>query len=129
MRRFLLAALATLPLLAACATPPTAAPQPQRVVFFTEDSASLDSTARQVIAETAGEVRASNARVTVRGFTGPAGGQAFNQSLSNTRALAVRDGLVNAGVPAERITVQARGPVPFEAVATESRRVEIAIGM
>lgn len=127
MRRTLLATLATLPLLAACATPPTQ--QPLRVVFFTEDSARLDAAAQQVVSEAAGAARSANARVTVRGFAGPSGGQAFNQSLSSTRALAVRDGLVEAGLDASRIVVQSRGPVPFEAVPTESRRVEIAIGM
>ncbi|WP_376090269.1 OmpA family protein [Roseomonas sp. CCTCC AB2023176] len=125
MRRTVLAVLATLPLLAACATEP---PQPLRVVFFTEDSALISPTAQQTVNDAAAAARSSSARVTVRGFAGPAGGQAFNRALSEARAQVVRDGLVSAGVPAQNIIVQPRGPVPFEAVPTESRRVEIAIG-
>jgi hypothetical protein len=35
---------------------------------------------------------------------------------------------VAAGVSPDRIRVQPRGPVPYEAMQIESRRVEIAIG-
>lgn len=125
MRRTLLATLLTLPLLAACTAAPT--PTPPRIVFFTADSAQLDGPAQAVVREVAAEIRSGGGSAVVRGFTGPAGSTEYNQSLSNTRALAVRDDLVAAGLPAERIVVQPRGPVPFEAVATESRRVEILV--
>ena len=66
--------------------------------------------------------------VVVLGFAGPAGGVAYNVALSEARAQQVSDQLVREGVARERIRILPRGPVPFEAVPTESRRVEIRIG-
>ena len=104
----------------------TAAP---RVVFFTEDSAALNQDGEAIIRSAAEAAKADlNARVTVLGFAGPAGSTGFNQALSDARARQVADHLVEYGVPRSRIAVRARGPVPFEMMPTESRRVEIVIG-
>jgi len=49
----------------------------------------------------------------VTGHTGPAGDADANHALSRDRAAAVRDGLVAAGIPAERIRIRgAGGTVP-----------------
>lgn len=100
------------------------------VVFFTADSASLDSSAQGAIAQAAETAKQRpNATVHVRGFAAPdAGSVAFNRALSLTRAEGVVDALVSAGVPRIRITTETRGGVPFELMPTESRRVEIVIG-
>lgn len=133
-RRSLLAslsALAALPLvLAACETTPAAtAPSQRFVVFFTQDSAAIGPEGEQVVTTAANAAKAAPAApVTVLGFTGPAGSQGFNQALSDARARNVADRLVAAGIPQSRIRITPRGPVPFDFVPTESRRVEIAIG-
>ena len=120
--------LATAPaLLAAACTAPASAP-PAITVFFTEDSASLEGEATEVVRRAAARARAGTAPVTVLGFAGPAGGAAFNRALSEARAQHVADVLAQNGVARERIRIVPRGPVPFEAVPTESRRVEIRIG-
>jgi hypothetical protein len=62
------------------------------------------------------------------GFGGPPGSVGFNRALSDARARNVADGLRTRGVPAERIMVEPREEVPFEAVPTESRRMEINLG-
>ncbi len=129
-RAFALAGLLPAAFLAACAADPRElVGQPPRVVFFEMDSVELDEPALAVLANAARlSRRHPEVPVQVRGFAGPAGGQAFNQELSRRRAQHVADELTKRGVPASRITVIGRGPVPFDAVPIESRRVEIVVG-
>ena len=126
-RRFLLAA--SLLAIAGCAR--MAAPAPRTlVVFFTADSAALDPAAQAAIQQAAEVVHPNpSATVHVRGFAAPdSGSKQFNKSLSDTRAQAVADALVNAGVPRARLRMESRGAVPYDLMPTESRRVEIVIG-
>ncbi len=130
MRRTLLASLALLPMLAACANRGDLAGQPPRMVFFTPDSASLDDAAKAVIMDAANLAKANPmAPVRVLGFADPEGTPALNRALSAARAENVAIALRGDGVPAARITVTPRGEVPFEAVPIESRRVEIRVGL
>ncbi|WP_431284457.1 OmpA family protein [Humitalea sp. 24SJ18S-53] len=130
MRRFLLTSLALMPLLAACASSTNLAGQPPRVIFFGEEGTSLDDAAKAVIADAANLAKANPlAPVRVLGFADPEGSVAYNRALSRARAENVAEALREDGVPAGRIIVGARGPVPFEAIALESRRVEIRVGL
>lgn len=70
--------------------------------------------------------------VTLEGHTDNVGGEAFNQTLSEKRAAAVKDYLAAHGVPAERMASEGFGvtrPVASnesEAGRAQNRRVEIA---
>lgn len=72
--------------------------------------------------------------IVVRGHTDTTGKSATNETLSAARAAAVRQVLVQAGVPGERVKsegVGAREPVAFndtEAGRSQNRRVEIRVG-
>ncbi len=127
MRRRTLFAAAPVLLAAACTSAP---PPPAPIaVFFTADSATLDPEAETLVRSAADAAKARPGMdVVVLGFAGPSGGLAYNVALSNTRAQHVADLLVREGVARTRIRISPRGPVPFEAMATESRRVEIRIG-
>ena len=133
MNRRHLSLLALLPLLAACDTLGTAfgrdpTREPVRVVFFNEDSDTLDDAARAVVVGAAEAAkRYNNVRVNVFGYAGPAGGVAFNRALSDARARHVADILRQNGLPGDSVFVLARGPVPFEMAPVESRRVEIRV--
>jgi outer membrane protein OmpA-like peptidoglycan-associated protein len=134
LRRAVLAAAGSF-LLAACGggTARNYAPrmQPLPVVFFTDDSAAMGPEARAVVAGAAERARARpGAPVAVRGFaaTDSAASPAFGRALAEARARNVADALVAGCVPRERIRVQPRGPVPFEMMEVESRRVEIHVG-
>lgn len=101
------------------------------VVFFTDDSAAMGPEARAVVAEAAAGARARpGVPVAVRGFTAPEGtaSPGFSRALAEARARNVADGLVAGGVQRDRIRIQPRGPVPFEMMPVESRRVEIHVG-
>ncbi|MGX9965725.1 OmpA family protein [Roseomonas sp. F4] len=117
-------------ILAACAADPRElVGQPPRVVFFEADSAELDEPALAVLADAARLARRHpEVPVQVRGFAGPAGGAAFNRELSERRAEHVASEMVKRGVARSRINVVGRGPVPFDSVPIESRRVEIVVG-
>jgi outer membrane protein OmpA-like peptidoglycan-associated protein len=123
MRR--LAAIALLLFAGACATQPT----PQKfVVFFTEWSAQLDDAGQGAVAAAAKWAQAHpGAPVSVTGYADPEGSMQANVDVSRTRAQVVFDQLVRDGVPADRITRTARGPVDFTLSSLESRRVEIAV--
>ena len=102
---------------------------PMPVVFFTEESAAMGPEARAVVAQAAERARARpGLPVVVRGLAATDGSAGFSRALSEARARNVADELVAAGVSRDRIRVQPRGPVPYEAMQLESRRVEIAIG-
>jgi outer membrane protein OmpA-like peptidoglycan-associated protein len=124
-RRVLIAAVPAA--LAACATGGGA--QPVRVVFFGDDRTELDAAAVTVVQDAAAAARAApTATVRVLGFSAPEpAGQAV-AGISAARAERVAAELERAGVPRSRIQVQGRGPVPFDAVPVESRRVEIRVG-
>jgi len=126
MRRRTFIAAAPVLLAAACTSAPPA--PPAIAVFFTADSATLEPEALEVVQGAAQAAKATAGSVVVLGFAGPAGGVAYNIALSEARAQQVADQLVRDGVARERISIVPRGPVPFEAVPTESRRVEIRIG-
>ena len=127
-RRFLAAALPLLAL-AACQTPGQA-PAARTVVYFNADSAALDENASALVEEVAERARANPAGpVRVRGFAAPdTGTAAFNRTLAEARAQHVADHLAESGVDRRRIRIESRGAVPFEMMATESRRVEIVLG-
>ena len=115
-------------LLTGCATREVEMSNPVAVVFFREDSVGLDDDAEVVITRAAAAAQRQDASVRVLGFAAPPGSAGFNRALSDARARNVADGLRAKGVRAERIRVEPRGAVAFEAIPTESRRVEIVVG-
>jgi outer membrane protein OmpA-like peptidoglycan-associated protein len=126
-RRPFLAAVPML-LVAACQMPGQA-PASRSVVFFTTDSAALDENAVSLVSELAERAKASpSAPIRIRGFTAPEGSAGFNRSLAEARARNVADVLVAAGIDRSRIRIEPRGPVSYEMIPTESRRVEILLG-
>ncbi|MBD0276169.1 MAG: OmpA family protein [Acetobacteraceae bacterium] len=132
LRKILLLSVPLVAGLAACRPPAGGGARvqgPTPVVFFTGESAALGPEARAAVAQAAERARARpGAPVVVRGLAAPGGSPGFGRALSEARARNVADALVAAGVSPDRIRVEPRGPVPYEAMQLESRRVEIAIG-
>ncbi len=80
------------------------------LVFFGHDAATVDETARQVIAAVAAVARQAGTRsLSVAGHADRSGPDRYNAVLSQRRADAVRAALIRAGVRPERISVAARG--------------------
>jgi peptidoglycan-associated lipoprotein len=72
-------------------------------------------------------------RVELEGFADPRGSQAYNIKLSTQRVNAVRDALITAGVPKERILIGAYGRLNLKCTQTseacwqQNRRVEVIV--
>jgi outer membrane protein OmpA-like peptidoglycan-associated protein len=95
-------------------------------VFFTERSAALEPSAKEVIASAATAAKAASGQIRVLGYTDSVGSPADDVALSRRRAKRVSDELVADGVPAERIVQQGRGQTGTDP-GIESRRVDIIL--
>jgi OOP family OmpA-OmpF porin len=123
---------------------PTPAPEPLprqetivvRDLHFAFDSAEISPADRAQLDTVASRLRneASTTRLTINGHTDSKGTEKYNQRLSERRAAAVRNYLVQSGVPAASI-VSVQGLGESQPVATNetaegratNRRVEILV--
>ena len=103
-------------------------------ILFALDSAAVRSDLRRDLGVVAGNLRAyPNSTISIEGHTDNTGSASYNQALSQRRANAVADILVNNGVPPARLYAVGRGenePVASNLSATgraQNRRVEIVI--
>ena len=105
-----------------------------RDILFDYDKADIRSGEATKIKDIASYMR-QNSTVILRidGYTDPRGSAPYNKALSTRRVTAVRDALVAAGVPTDRITTGAFGEMrPKCNEATEDcwqrdRRVEVFV--
>jgi outer membrane protein OmpA-like peptidoglycan-associated protein len=95
-------------------------------VYFDQGQAIVDAGDRQAIEAVANTVQVVGQVVTVTGFAERTQDTSQDLTLANNRAAAVRDALVTAGIPSDKIEI--RPPeVAGTATDTEARRVEIAL--
>ena len=119
----------------AAAPPPPAQPTaPSFMVFFDWDRSNLSQQALATIQQAAQAFKQKgSARITATGHTDTSGPDNYNMALSLRRANAVKDALVQNGVPATAIAVVGRGeqgllvPTPDGVREPQNRRVEIVI--
>jgi OmpA-OmpF porin, OOP family len=113
-----------------------AAPREQSfLVFFDFDQATVTQEGQQVIRRAVDNYRRTGTgpRIVATGHADRAGQPDYNMTLSDRRAIAVRQALVAAGIPDTAISTQARGetqplvPTPDGEREPQNRRVEIAM--
>ncbi len=119
------------------AAPPPPSPQPQAasfMVFFDWDRSNLSAQALATIKQAADAFKTKgSARITATGHTDTSGPDNYNMALSLRRANAVKDALVQNGVPATAISVIGVGKAgllvqtPDGVREPQNRRVEIVI--
>ena len=104
------------------------------ILDFLEARDELTPESRQIVATIPDEIaKRPAAEIVVVGHTDRVGSVPYNDALSLRRAERVRDELVTAGVPADRIRVEGRGereplvPTPDEVAEPRNRRVEIDV--
>jgi outer membrane protein OmpA-like peptidoglycan-associated protein len=99
-------------------------------IEFASGSAAIDTRSGALLDRLAKEARSCPGTLRIEGHTDPVGRSAFNRSLSQARAAAVRDALIARGVPAERLRAQgfaARRPIAdnhTESGRARNRRIE-----
>lgn len=111
--------------------PPTVMPaQPIRLssdALFGFDSATLTAAGRQKLDGLLQQVRAASQvqNIDVVGYTDRIGSDAYNMGLSQRRAAAVRDYLVQGGVPADAIQMEGRGKADPVVECKDTRRAAL----
>jgi len=105
-------------------------------VSFDAGKTTLKASAKKTLQKIANQLKVNQSiRVNVEGYTDNTGKAEKNLTLSEKRAQAVRDYLVNLGLPADRITATGKGEAdPVASNKTVSgrsanRRVELVISM
>ncbi len=93
-------------------------------IQFEFDSSVLKTSSYAELDRLAKDLRASNASVTLDGYASSEGSPSYNVTLSQDRANAVKQYLVNAGVSASKISTKGYGDAnPVASNATEAGRV------
>lgn len=95
-------------------------------VYFEVGSAALPADAAPALAAYASSARQGRL-IALSGFHDASGDAAANEELAKQRALAVRDLLVGAGAPAERIELRKPELTTGDGDPREARRVEISV--
>jgi outer membrane protein OmpA-like peptidoglycan-associated protein len=125
----------------AAAPEPTPAPPPKVapvnknfMVFFDFDKSDLTPEAQKVLAQAATAAKSGGAAsIALTGHADRSGSDAYNMKLSSKRGEAVRAALVKLGIPANQISVVAKGesqplvPTPDGVREPQNRRVEIIL--
>jgi membrane fusion protein (multidrug efflux system) len=110
----------------AAPAPAAASPLPARV-FFASGSATLDANAREALRAVGNGLVGTPYVVDVTGFVDASGNAANNRALAQERARAVRDALVQTGMPSDRVRLVPPARVVGEGDAAAARRVEISL--
>ncbi|WP_256735069.1 efflux RND transporter periplasmic adaptor subunit [Variovorax sp. dw_954] len=112
---------------AATAPGPATAPGTE-AVYFDPARTTLDATGRAHLLGVAATLKAKpDARVALHGFVDASGNPQANAQLAKARAQAVRDALVAAGVPRERIDMQAPTDIVGGQSPALARRVDVVV--
>ncbi|NJC26601.1 OmpA family protein [Neolewinella antarctica] len=95
-------------------------------IFFDNNSATLNATHRNILFSMLEEMRSKGSyNVRLTGYASKSGNAAYNQELSARRAEAVKQGLAEMGISADRIRMIGGG-IDFQAATPAGgRRVEI----
>ena len=103
-------------------------------VLFDLNEAELKASGERTVARLADFLmKYENRRVRVEGYTDSTGDEAYNQRLSERRAMAVYEALLNMGISSARVEVEGYGeayPVANNSTSSgrqQNRRVEIVI--
>jgi hypothetical protein len=119
---------ATAPKVSAPATAPVAAAGFPAKVYFDTGSAAISADGGSTIAAAADAIKKDSLKVALTGYTDKTGDIAKNEELAKSRAVAVRDALMAAGV--SETAIEMRAPMFVEVGAggsdAEARRVEIS---
>lgn len=122
----------------AAAPTPTVAPvavsDKKEIIYFDFDKSNIMASEQPKIDKIAGWMKDPKANALVIGYTDPIGTDKYNMGLSEKRARSVKAALVKAGVPENKIKLEARGETNLVKVGAKgikdnapNRRAEVLV--
>jgi len=112
---------------AASGVVPGAAVPPVAIMFEVGQSALPADTSAQLAGMIEGAKANQAAKLQISGFTDASGDPAINEELAKTRAFAVRDALISAGITEDRIEMRKPEIITGSGSDAEARRVEVSL--
>ncbi len=114
---------------AATATAAAALTKPSNAkLYFEVGKVALPADANATVKDVVAYAKSSvNSKLSLSGFHDPSGDLAANQELAKNRAKMVRDMLVSAGVPEDRLMLQKPEQTSGTGDNKEARRVEVSV--
>ena len=102
-------AMAEKPVAATPAPAPAATFKDSYVIYFAFDSSQISSESAATVAEVIRAIQSQNAGASIIGYADTVGSSQYNIALSQRRAKAIADQILNAGVRPAVVTTEGRG--------------------
>jgi len=102
-------------------------------VYFAYDSFEVSGEEQSKVQQVASAMKSASGKLIIAGFTDDRGTEEYNRGLGERRALAVRQALISAGMPADRIQTVSFGmempadPGSGESAWAKNRRAEFGV--
>ncbi len=102
--------------------------EPLIKLYFDSGKADLPANAAEEVAKVVAKLHEEPAKlVLISGYHDETGGAAVNAEVAKARALAVKDALIGAGVPADKVNLRKPAITLGGGEAAEARRVEVRV--
>ena len=102
--------------------------EPLVKLYFDSGKAELPANAAEEVAKVVAKLQEEPAKlVLISGYHDETGGAAVNAEVAKARALAVKDVLIAAGIPADKVNLRKPAITLGGGDAAEARRVEVRV--
>ncbi|WP_298626441.1 OmpA family protein [uncultured Zoogloea sp.] len=102
--------------------------EPLIKLYFDSGKADLPANAAEEVAKVVAKLQEEPAKlVLISGYHDETGGAAVNAEVAKARALAVKDVLIAAGIPADKVNLRKPAITLGGGEAAEARRVEVRV--
>ena len=102
--------------------------EPLIKLYFDSGKAELPANAAEEVAKVVAKLQEEPAKlVLISGYHDETGGAAVNAEVAKARALAVKDALIGAGIPADKVNLRKPAITLGGGEAAEARRVEVRV--
>lgn len=102
--------------------------EPLIKLYFDSGKAELPANAAEEVAKVVAKLQEEPAKlVLISGYHDETGGAAVNAEVAKARALAVKDALIGAGIPANKVNLRKPAITLGGGDAAEARRVEVRV--
>ena len=102
--------------------------EPLVKLYFDSGKADLPANAAEEVAKVIAKLQEDSSKIVlISGYHDETGGAAINAEVAKARAVAVKDALIAAGVPADKVAMRKPAVTLGGTDAAEARRVEVRV--